>query len=388
LDICHRSSHGRDAKFKPETLMLAWHYRNPVQIEFGLGASQCLGEKIQDRPYCLLTYGDHPYFDELSQTIIETAGQPAVIFREVEPEPGFAGLHKASVALSQSPVPPKVIVAVGGGSAIDTAKVLSATGNDSARLQRYLEGRFLDDNSQCLPIIAVPTTAGTGSEVTSWATVWDKTNKAKYSLSLPRLYPEHAVIDPQLTRSLPRPLTLSTGLDALSHALESIWNVNANPVSSNYAVSAARTLIEYLPRVLEYPDDIELRARIAQASVFAGLAFSNTKTAIAHSLSYHLTLHCGTAHGIACSFSLPAILRSVIGENPICDETLSLIFGADLSRGADELENFLHQLGVSTRASDYGLSGDIWVTVIDAAFTGERGRNFIGCREAVLKAVA
>src|SRR5690606_28145450 len=133
--------------------------------------------------------------------------------------------------------------------------------------------------------------------------------------------------------------------------------------------------------------DIRLRTRMARASLFAGLAFSNTKTALAHSLSYYLTSHHGTTHGIACSFTLPAVMRSVIGRNEICDLALQKIFGADLHAGADRLEAFLTGLGVSTRPADYGVTQEKWLAAIDEALNGERGLNFIGTRDAVLSTV-
>ena len=104
--------------------------------------------------------------------------------------------------------------------------------------------------------------------------MWDSANGSKYSLAHPQLYPETAVLDPALTVGAPRGLTLATGLDALSHALESIWNVNGNPVSANFAVEAAREIIDTLPRLLDRLGDVELRARQARASLLAGLAFS------------------------------------------------------------------------------------------------------------------
>ncbi len=162
----------------------------------------------------------------------------------------------------------------------------------------------------------------------------------------------------------------------------------ANPVSSNHAVFAAREIIDCLPHLADDLGNVELRTRMARASLFAGLAFSNTKTALAHSLSYFLTLHHGVVHGIACSFSLPAVMRSVIGVDAECDAALRRIFGADLARGADALAALLNRLGVATRATDYGVTRGEWIGAIDAALLGERGRNFIGEREAVLRAVA
>jgi alcohol dehydrogenase len=297
-------------------------------------------------------------------------------------------LRIACRALGEASTKPQVIVALGGGSVIDTAKVLAAAGDDFARVQDYVEGRRGADVLQHMPIIAVPTTSGTGSEVTSWATVWDTDNKRKFSLARPNLYPESAIVDPLLMRGVPRGLTIATGLDALSHALESIWNVNSNPVSSNHAVFAASEALECLPLLADDLANVALRAKMARASTFAGLAFSNTKTALAHSLSYHLTLHHGVVHGIACSFTLPAVMRSVIGKNEDCDAALTRIFGPDLQQGANRLAAMLGRLGVSTRASDYGVTHDEWLGVIEDALLGERGRNFIGTREAVLAAAA
>lgn len=366
----------------------SWTYANPVRITFGEGALAGLKDVIGGRRYCLLTYNDNPFFDEVAETVTRSAGAPAVTVREVEPNPSFNGLRGNCRSFGAADEEPEVIIAIGGGSVIDTAKVLAAGGSNFSRVQAFLEGRAGPETLQRLPIIAVPTTAGTGSEVTSWATVWDTDAKKKYSLNRPELYPEHAILDPQLTLRVPRGLTMSTALDSLSHALESIWNVNANPVSANHAVFAASEVLAALPDLLDRLDDLALRTRIARASLFAGLAFSNTKTALAHSLSYYLTLHHGTVHGIACSFSLPALMRSVIAREPACDATLKRIFGDDLARGADRLEAFLTSLGVSTRATDYGVTRENWRAAIDDALLGERGRNFIGSRDAVLAAAA
>ncbi|NWJ25518.1 iron-containing alcohol dehydrogenase PsrA [Rhizobium sp. RM] len=368
--------------------MRAWTYSNPVKIIFGAGALAEARKAVGDRAYCLLTYNDHPFFDELVARISQELGEPAVIVRDVEPNPSFDGLRAACWSFGAATRTPEVILAIGGGSVIDTAKVLSAGGRDFSRVQNFLEGHTGADTLLDLPIIAVPTTAGTGSEVTCWATVWDTAAKKKYSLADARYYPQYAILDPELTLGVPRALALSTGLDALSHALESIWNVNANPVSASHAVSAAREIIDVLPLLVDNLGDIGLRERMMRASLSAGLAFSNTKTALAHSLSYYLTLHHGTVHGIACSFSLPAIMRSVMGHDADCDAALRRIFGDDLSAGADALEAFLHRLGVSTMATDYGVTRENWLRAIDDALLGERGRNFIGSRDAVLASAA
>ena len=130
---------------------------------------------------------------------------------------------------------------------------------------------------------------------------------------------------------------------------------------------------------------LELRTRMARAALTAGLAFSNTKTALAHSLSYPISLEQGLPHGLACSFSLPLVMRGVIGESVACDAALQRIFGPDLEAGADRLEALLTELGVSVDPADHGVSRAAFQALLTSAFEGDRGRNFIGRRERMLE---
>jgi alcohol dehydrogenase len=360
-----------------------WTYHNPVRILFGEGTFDKLGSLIAGRRYVLVTYGE-PLFRELAARLARSAGAPALVVDDVAPNPDRADLSRQCQRWNELAEAPQLVVAVGGGSVIDTAKVIAAArGNFGPVWEVLITGRGAE-RLEPLPIIAVPTTAGTGSEVTSWATVWDGEGGRKYSLAAHALHPVHAVLDPELTLSCPKGLTISTGLDALSHALESIWNRNANPVSAVHAVAAAREILEVLPALSLRLEDRALRARMLRAAMFSGLAFSNTKTAIAHSMSYAVTLRHGTVHGIACSFTLPMVLRSVIGLNADCDAVLARIFGADLAAGAARLQGFLEDLGVSTRPADHGVGGEEWRSIVEDALGGERGLNFLGSKEGLL----
>lgn len=364
-----------------------WRYRNPVDVKFGAGVFERLGEILVGRAYCLVTYDDANgggFFADLTRRLVELAGTPAIMVRNIGPNPDFIGLAESCRIYASATHPVEAIVALGGGSVMDAAKVLAAANGDFERVRRHLETGAGGNELGRTPIIAIPTTAGTGSEVTSWATVWDTGALKKYSLARETLYPEAALVDPLLTLDLPRTVTINTGLDALSHALESIWNVNANPVSSSLAEVAAREVIEALPLLVDDLRNEALRTRLARASLFAGLAFSNTRTALAHSLSYHLTLHHGVPHGVACSFSLPMVMRAVAGCDAACDASLRRIFGNDLLAGAARLEAFLRKLGISPDATDHGIAARDWARLVDDALAGDRGRNFIGRREAAL----
>ena len=365
-----------------------WRYRNPVDVRFGARALDEIGRTLRGRAYCLVTYDDtndaNGVFAALTRRVATLAGPPSVIVRNIGSNPDYRSLHVACGLYRDAAVPIDAIVALGGGSVIDAAKVLAAANGDFARVRHFLEtGKGAEALGET-PIIAVPTTSGTGSEVTSWATVWDTERMVKYSLARDSLYPECAIVDPLLTIGLPGSITVSTGLDALSHALESIWNVNANPVSSALAEAAAREIIEVLPHLALSLNDVDLRMRMARASLQAGLAFSNTKTALAPSLSYPITLQHKVPHGIACSFSLPMVMRAVIGCDEACDRALGRIFGADLTRGVERLTAFLEGLGVSTSAAAHGVADADWNALIEDALAGERGRNFIGRRDVLL----
>lgn len=363
-----------------------WQYRNPVEILFGAGSFERLPGLLQGQSYAIVTY-DEPFFNELATKLEAAAGPAQLVVRDIMPNPDYRHLSQQTARFCDASL--DVIVALGGGSVIDSAKVFAAgSGGDFSRVSRFLETKQGEAELAATPIIAVPTTAGTGSEVTCWATVWKADTAEKYSLARANLYPRYALIDPLLMLSKPRQLTISTGLDALSHALESLWNVNANPVSAAFAVTAAREIVDVLPKLASDLRDIGLRTRMARAALFAGLAFSNTKTAIAHSLSYPITLRHNIQHGIACSFSLPLVMRSVAGADGICREGLHAIFGSDIRAGSLKLEAFLEKLGVSTDPNSYGVAPAEWTALVEDAIAGERGRNFIGSKEALMRAIA
>ena len=289
-----------------------WTYKNPVKIQFGNDQIASLASILNDRKYALVTYPDS-VFEDLTKSIIAQVGKPLITIKDISPNPDRKLLSNQSQRFSDLKELPEVIIALGGGSVIDSAKVFSAAAGNFEKVERYLTNIEARLPLSAIPIVAIPTTAGTGSEVTSFATVWDEEHGQKFSLAHDKLYPEIAIVDPVLMLGKPYDLTLATGLDALSHAVESIWNVNANPVSARHAIAAATSIIANLPKLLNDLNNLELRYAIAEASLNAGLAFSNTKTAIAHNISYPITLGWGVQHGIACSFTLPTILRSLIG---------------------------------------------------------------------------
>jgi phosphonate metabolism-associated iron-containing alcohol dehydrogenase len=364
--------------------MARWRYHNPVDVRFGAGALDELAQVTCERRVTLVTFPEAEGLGVVERIRKLLGRHLAQVIDRTEPNPDVSQLDAMYREFWGDRGSGEVLVAIGGGSVIDTAKALmvgTANGSFEALVALLATGKpFLPARLKAL--IAIPTTAGTGSEVTPWATVWDRGASRKYSLHLDQTWAEAALVDPELAVSLPARPTLAAGLDALSHALESIWNVNANPVSDTHAVAAAREVLATLPELMRDRANLELRTRMARAALQAGLAFSNTKTALAHSISYDMTLHHGLPHGIACSFTLPLVLERALGVDPGRDAVLSRIFDGDLAGAPARLTNFLEGLGVSTRFETYGVSDTRRDQMIAAALDGVRGKNFIGARSA------
>lgn len=204
------------------------------------------------------------------------------------------------------------VIGLGGGSVIDVSKVIAG-----------LLGRSTSDFSQVIKnnipfkeyagrLIAIPTTSGTGAEVTGFATLWDRKSARKYSVNCAP--PDLVLFAPELCLSLSRHNTLYAALDAVSHAVESLWNVNRTKESEELALQALQDLLVGIPAVLANLQDREARRRLQWAAWRAGCAINITKTAVAHAISYPLTLQCGVPHGLACSFTLKAIIEDLGAE--------------------------------------------------------------------------
>lgn len=358
--------------------MSKWGFFNPVTIHFGEGVMNEVAAQIGARRWILVTHPDQPLM-AMRERLVSGSNPPLAIADAIEPNPSLSILQASCSSLRPVAEDIEVIVALGGGSVIDTAKFLAAGHCDYVSVACYLEGQVVL-SGQALPIIAIPTTAGTGSELTKWATIWDPARGRKLSLNRDDLYAEAAFIDPELTSSLPWSLTLASGLDALSHALESIWNKNANPITRDFAVSAALDVLQALPRLKSDLGNREARSVMARGAMKAGLAFSNTQTALAHNISYPITLDHGVPHGIACSFTLPEVMAAAIGVDAQGDLALNRIFG-DLDHAPNALRSILSDLGVAADPAAYGVGEAEWRSIVADAFAGPRGRNFSGLRE-------
>jgi alcohol dehydrogenase class IV len=279
------------------------------------------------------------------------------------------------------------VVGIGGGSKLDISKALFAKliSNNSISLETLVENPNLLDTFKPerarYKLVLVPTTFGSSSETTKWGTLWDFEKKKKYSVDNEMLYADTALIDPRLSLSVPKEITAYTGLDVLSHGLESIWNKKRNFITINFALDSIRFCIETLPKLLKNLDSLEYRDAMSKACLLAGYAFSQTRTAAAHALSYPLTLFHDIPHGFACSITLGSIFDYNITKNQSgLDEVLDIFqnrYGNGNSSFQDCYTLFLEDCEVSSKLTEYGVKQTDIPNLVDNAFHPERFNNML-----------
>lgn len=297
-----------------------------------------------------------------------------IIFNDIENNPTFESCQRAIDFSRNSNY--DGVIALGGGSVMDTAKtVMVAIDNGIFSITDLLSVKL--DFPNRLPAIFIPTTHGTASEVTMWGTIWNMTEKRKYSIAYPELYPDVAILDGSLTLCLPLEMSITTVLDALSHCFEAIWNKNANQKSTEYAIEAISIILQNVELLKKNLQDIEIRNKLLKASNLAGLAFSNTKTAAAHSMSYPLTISYGIPHGIACSMPIIPLLR--INAKAIKNQ-LDILFDKIGIENLSELEKLILDIPkdiVDFKLKDWHVSKEHLDDIVERSFTKSRMANNI-----------
>lgn len=271
---------------------------------------------------------------------------------------------------------PELIIAVGGGSVLDIAKSLAAILEDkftSVEDLREAISKKTTGKPAC-PWIGIPTTAGTGSEVTCWATVWDGERGSKLSLEDKRNYAYAAYIDPEFTMSMPRKLVVSSALDAMAHATESYWAKANNMVSDIYALKAISMIMENLEKLMDKPKR-EYYLAMAEASMLAGRAFSNTKTTACHSISYPLTLGYGIPHGVAVSMLLPSLLRINKKEIKEKDALLNAYGAKSMKEAGAKIVSLLEKAEIPYKLSDWKVEKEALENIAENCFTKGRMEN-------------
>lgn len=266
-------------------------------------------------------------------TLLNENGIDSFVFSEVEPNPLADTVMRGVDEYHQEGC--DMIIALGGGSAMDFAKSVGVVASNQGHILDFRRGQKPVDKE--IPfLVAIPTTVGTGSEVTAVAVITDKNVERKYVIASPKIMPDYAFIDPSLTVSLPRQVVAATGIDALVHALEAYVSLKATPITDGLAVQAIKMLKEHLPASYAQPSNAEARAQIHLASTIAGIAFGFGGLGIVHSCSHPMSAVYNVPHGLANAILLPYVVEHNLIANYKKYADIARIFDSDLYHLNDE----------------------------------------------------
>jgi len=289
---------------------MPWDFQLPTRVHFGHGTLRKLGAwtaPVGQRAL-LIGYHDRGGLEEAYQRAEQSltkAGLATAAFLEVLPEPEAEMADRCAAAARETHA--DVLVALGGGSVIDVAKAAAALTHAGGELAEYLSIDPAPAPAEALPVIAVPTTAGTGSEVSDVAVFSHRSGKV--ALFGAALYPRLAVVDPDLAVGSPASLTAACAADALGHAIEACVSRRANPVATALATEAVRLIVQNMASAATDPNAVAPRESLALAATLAGAAFSSAGVAGAHAVAQALSVVLGVPHGRAVALALPPVLR-------------------------------------------------------------------------------
>ena len=297
--------------------------------------------------------------DKLTQIINQTDCN-IYIFDKVASDPSTKIIEEIFRYARQNEI--DLILAIGGGSPIDASKGVSLLFNNEGKLQDYAGVNKVKNKG--IPLIAIPTTSGTGSEVTCFAVLSDLDANTKFTITSNLIVPDFAVLDPELTLSLPPKLTAATGLDALTHAIESYTSLISQPISDALALEAMSLLYKYLPRAVMNGGDLEARTNVMQAELMAGIAFNNAFLGLSHAIASPLGAHYHIPHGIANAIMLPYVLKFNYVSSPEKFIKIARAFGInktsndlydDAYVAVDAVEKLVKYCGLPSKLNELGV---------------------------------
>ncbi len=351
----------------------------PTRIIFGPGKLNSLGETVKScGNSCLLvtTTSSEEVMKPLYErtlSILNNAGVRCVHFDEVVPNPDISGISKAVELVRKEHL--DVIVGLGGGSSLDTAKAIAlfweSTDLDWKKIFSEYSSPFEEyglPGTSVKPVIAVPTTAGTGSEMTQAMIISDHNNNDKECVYHRAVFPKYAIIDPELCRTLPKYQTAVTGFDAFTHAFESYMREHASPYTMSLGTYAMKTIIDVLPKLMDDLSNMDYRQKMSMAACFAGISLANASATIPHPLSEVIG---GVApripHG-QCLASLyhGYLMFEIYNRTEKCAQ-IARLFDSNLESAADNeaaeklpglMDSFLSSIGLNKSLRELGVSKD------------------------------
>jgi len=352
-------------------------FRTTKRILWGLGAVEKIGAEVQLlKGKKVLVITDSGVIQagllEGVEKSLRAADIPFALFDGVEPDPRIEVVEKSVEKAKKEGI--NLIIGLGGGSSLDIAKVTSILLTNPGKIDGFF-GIDLVPNPG-IPVILIPTTAGTGSEVTPIAILSDTNEKLKKGIVSPFLFPEAAIVDPGLTISLPPSVTAFTGMDALTHAIESYYSINATGLSDLFAFRAMELISKNIRIAYANGENLEARSNMMEGSLLAGIAFANAGVGAVHAFAYPLGGEFHLAHGLANTLMLPYVMRFNILGCPEKFARMAEAFGEKVEAlsvldGAEKAVKFIERLSddirVPRRLKDVGIPENAIPRLAEAA---------------------
>ena len=333
-------------------------------IDFGRGALEDLADIIKGygMKSAMIVYDGGVKAAGIADKVVaqvEKAEIPYVIFDGVIPNPTNEVVEEAAAKAKETSV--DGFVAVGGGSSIDLAKAVNVLMTNPGKIGEY--GGMNMVKNACLPLIAIPTTAGTSSEITNVSALIDTEKVVKYVVIDNNIVASDVIADPELTRTVPQSVTAATGMDAITHAVESYISNMATPLTEYNALEGLKILYKNLPLVCKDGDDMDAREQMMLGCIITGFSFSNANLGLVHGIAHTLSAHFGLAHGMANACVLPYVMKYNAESCPEKMVDLAKAIGLETS-GDIEKDKYLlgdallaltKELGIKT-ISEQGIS--------------------------------
>lgn len=341
---------------------MQWEFNLPVKLVFGSGKRSDLAKYIDEigGSRGVLVCGNSFCKNGVADEFLRLGGGKIVeIFSDIRPNPTTDNVNDCVRLMRE--VDADFAVALGGGSPMDCCKAACAIAKGDDNIEPYHSLGKPISAKEAIPMIAVTTTSGTASEVTNISVLTDINKNLKQPMNDPAMYPKIAVIDPELTLTVPPQVTASTGLDVLSHAIESYWSTLNQPICSACSIYAARLVFEWLEKAYTEPENLTAREKMAEASIVAGVAFSHPRTTGSHACSFPLTNIYGIPHGEACAFTLDYFVKfnAKHADSDGRLDALAKDCGFDSAyEMADEISAMKKRMGMRSRLSEIGCTSD------------------------------
>lgn len=326
----------------------------PPQIIFGPDTLSALPGHLPARSKVLIVVGNHSLKNGLHSKIVSLlAGLETFTVSGISPEPSLEESDKIIELGRREKV--NVVLAAGGGSVIDAAKTAAAIISAEGLTDDYFSGKLKIEHKG-LFFAAIPTTAGTGSEITPNSVMTDPVTKIKKSIRHSTMVPDLAIIDPVLTLGASPALTAASGMDAFTHAVESFLSLNANTVSKTLSCKAVEKIYKSLPALMNNLDDLALRSEMAESSMLAAMAFSHSGLGAVHGLAHPVGSLLKTPHGLTCAILLPHILE---WNMPNCKSDFAVLASVCGNNKASSFPKIIAELastlGIPSNFKAYGL---------------------------------